>query len=116
MKLAFIGGGNMGGAIIGGLVAKEAKASDIVVVELDATARLKVMGDFGVRAVERPGAELADVELVIFAVKPQQMRDAAKAVAQHFRDPLVLTSAAGIRSDDLARWLGNHPRIVRAMP
>ena len=117
MKLAFIGGGNMARAIIGGLVDKGvARASNIVVIELDAVARLKLISEFGVQAIEKPGAELRGMDIVIFAVKPQQMREAAAAVAPHLTDPLLVTIAAGIRIDDLSRWLGGLERIVRAMP
>jgi pyrroline-5-carboxylate reductase len=117
MRLAFIGGGNMARAIIGGLVTKGvARAANIVVVELDAVARLKLISEFGVQAVEKPGAELRTVDMVIFAVKPQQMREAAATVSPHLGDPLLVTIAAGIRIDDLSRWLGGLERIVRAMP
>ena len=117
MKLAFIGGGNMARAIIGGLLAKGvARAANIVVLEVDAVARLTLISEFGVQAVDKPGGELANVDTIIFAVKPQQMREAAKAVAPHLTDPLIMTIAAGIRIDDLSRWLGGLERIVRAMP
>jgi pyrroline-5-carboxylate reductase len=116
MKIAFIGGGNMARAIIGGLVAKGARASDMVVVEIDAVARLKLVSEFGVEAIEKPGAQLAPMDVVVFAVKPQQMRSAAQAVASHLVDPLLITIAAGIRIESLSRWLGGLERIVRAMP
>jgi pyrroline-5-carboxylate reductase len=117
MKLAFIGGGNMARAIIGGLVSGGvARASSIVVVELDAVARLKLISEFGVQAIEKPGKDLGGADTVVFAVKPQQMREAAAAVAPHLVDPLIVTIAAGIRIDDLSRWLGGLERIVRAMP
>ena len=116
MKLAFIGGGNMARAIIGGLVAKGARGADIVVVEIDPVARLKLVSEFGVSTVEKPGGELARVDIVVFAVKPQHMRAAAQAVASHLVDPLIVTIAAGIRLDDLSRWLGGLERLVRAMP
>jgi len=117
MKLAFIGGGNMGRAIIGGLVSKGvARASSIVVVEVDAVARLKLISEFGVKAIDKPGPEIADADTVIFGVKPQQMREAAQSVANILVDPLIITIAAGIRIDDLSRWLGGLERIVRAMP
>jgi pyrroline-5-carboxylate reductase len=54
--------------------------------------------------------------VVLFAVKPQQMREAAQAAAPHLADPLVVSIAAGIRVADLARWLGGRTRLVRAMP
>jgi len=117
MTIAFIGGGNMARAIIGGLVSKGvAKAAQITVLEVDAVARLKLISEFGVRAIEKAGPELAKMDTVIFAVKPQQMREAARAVAEHLGDPLIITIAAGIRIDDLSRWLGGLERIVRAMP
>lgn len=116
MKLAFIGGGNMARAIVGGLVAQGTRASDIGVVEVDNVARLKLMSDLGVTTHERPDAALAAARTVVFAVKPQQMREAASAAAPFVKDALVITIAAGIRIDALSRWLGGHARIVRAMP
>jgi pyrroline-5-carboxylate reductase len=116
MKIAFMGGGNMARAIIGGLVAKGSRAADFVVVEPDALARLKLVSEFGVAAIEKPGAQLGGVDVVVFAVKPQQMRAAAEAAAAHLTDPLLMTIAAGIRIDDLSRWLGGLERVVRAMP
>ena len=117
MNLAFIGGGNMARAIIGGLVSKgSAKASNITVIEIEAVARLKLISEFGVQAVDKPGPELAKADVVIFAVKPQQMREAAQSVAKLLEDPLIVTIAAGIRIDDLSRWLGGLERIVRVVP
>jgi pyrroline-5-carboxylate reductase len=116
MKIAFIGGGNMARAIIGGLLAKGSRAADIVVVEPEAVQRLKLVSEFGVATIDKPAAQLASADVAIFAVKPQQMRAAAEAAAPHLERSLLLTIAAGIRIDDLSRWLGGLERIVRAMP
>jgi len=116
MELAFIGGGNMARAIIGGLLARGTKASAIGVVEPDAAARARLSSELGVTAIERPDASIASSALAVFAVKPQQMREAARAGAPHLSRSLVLSIAAGIRIDDLSRWLGGHGRVVRAMP
>ena len=116
MKLAFIGGGNMARAIIGGLVAKGARGADIVVVEIDPAARLKLMGDFGVSSVEAPGAELSGADAVVLAVKPQNMREVAQSAAGFLGEALVISIAAGIRLQSLGSWLGGRTRLVRAMP
>ena len=116
MKIAFIGGGNMARAIIGGLVAKRIRASDISVVEIDGAARLRLVAEFGVTSHEAPGPQLANADVLVLAVKPQNLREAALAAAAHLGDPLVVSIAAGIRLADLARWIGGRKRLVRAMP
>lgn len=116
MNITFIGGGNMARAIIGALVSKGARAAEIVVVEIDAIARLKLVAEFGVSTVESPGPELRGVEAVILAVKPQQMREAATRLASLAPDALIVSIAAGIRLESLSRWLGGRKRLVRAMP
>ncbi|MGE5525519.1 MAG: pyrroline-5-carboxylate reductase [Rhodospirillaceae bacterium] len=116
MKLVFIGGGNMASAMIGGLLKQGWPAADIAAVDISAEARDRLSKTTGVRTFGDLAEGLADAECIVFAVKPQQLRDTARAVAPLLNGRLVLTIAAGIRSGDLARWLGGHERIVRAMP
>jgi pyrroline-5-carboxylate reductase len=116
LNIVFIGGGNMGRAIIGGLAAKGIRARDISVVEVDAAARARLATELGVQTFEAPGDELRDADVVVMAVKPQNMRDAARSIARRIGNPLVLSIAAGIRLGDLSRWLEERRRLVRAMP
>ena len=117
MNIAFLGGGNMANALIGGLLAKGAASADeIMVVEPDASARLRLLAEYGVKAVEAPVPDLAHAHAVILAVKPQNMREAAEKLAPVVADPLFITIAAGVRIADLGRWLGGRKRIVRSMP
>jgi pyrroline-5-carboxylate reductase len=121
MATTFIGGGNMATALIGAMRARGAAAADFRVVEPIAEARARL-------AARHPGIALfaecvpeavGGTTLVVLAVKPQQMRDAARALAPYLGGtpaPVVLSIAAGIRVADLARWLGGHGRLVRAMP
>jgi len=114
-QIAFIGGGNMASAIIGGLLKQGRQASDILVVEPFAEARERLARDFGIQAFEAADDRLAPASLVVWAVKPQTFRDAALAVRAHTTQALHLSVAAGIRSDSIAQWTGTE-RVVRCMP
>ncbi len=115
MKLAFIGGGNMAHALIVGLKTQQFAMRDITVVELDANKRLELSQNLGVNA----SAELSsiqDCDVIVLAIKPQQLPALAKTLAPQLRQQLVISIAAGIRLSDLSRWLGNYATIIRAMP
>jgi len=115
MKIAFIGGGNMARAIIIGLQRQSGRAEDITVVELDADKRRALSEEFGVATSDQlPSAAAADV--VVLAIKPQQMRDVAIFLGSLLNHQLVVSIAAGIRCADLIRWLGNYGAVVRVMP
>jgi len=119
MTITFVGGGNMAAALIGGMVARGRAAADFHVVEPVASQRERLAGKFaGVGLFEAAGAAaVAGAQVVVLAVKPQHMREAAAALAPHVRAvPAVLSIAAGIRLADLSRWLGGYTRLVRAMP
>ncbi|HSD42999.1 MAG TPA: pyrroline-5-carboxylate reductase [Burkholderiales bacterium] len=116
MDITFIGGGNMATALIGGLVAKGFAPQSIRVVEVVPEARKRLTDSFGVKCLERPAAATPLGDVVVIAVKPQQMREVARELAPHLRSELVLSIAAGIRLGDIARWLGGHARLARCMP
>ncbi len=115
MNIAFIGGGNMASAIIGGLIKRGLAASQIQVVEPFDEQRAKLKQEFGLQAEATPGAALASAAIVVWAVKPQTFKDAALETRLHTKKALHLSVAAGIRSDSIADWLGCE-RIVRSMP
>lgn len=114
-SIAFIGGGNMASAIIGGLLKQGMPASAILVVEPFDEARAKLKEQFGIAALSAPDATLARVGLVVWAVKPQTFKDAALQTKAFTSEALHLSVAAGIRSDSIAAWLGSE-RIIRCMP
>lgn len=115
MKLTFIGGGNMAIAILGGLLQRGYQGQDILVVEPDTAKRTTLHAQWGVNVAE-PGSPLPSSEVIILAVKPQQMRQVAEALAPQLGTALVVSIAAGIKLETLSRWLGGYDRIVRVMP
>jgi pyrroline-5-carboxylate reductase len=114
-SIAFVGGGNMAGALIGGLLRQGLRPAQIKVVEPLAEARERLATQFQVLAQASSGPWLHGVDLVVWAVKPQSFREAAAQVAPYTSGSLHLSVAAGIRSDSIARWLGTE-RVVRCMP
>jgi pyrroline-5-carboxylate reductase len=116
MRITFVGGGNMASALIGGLLAGRLTPADIRVVDPAQTQRTLLVQRFGVAVFADAAPALAGSDVTVLSVKPQQMREAASALAGHVKDQLVISVAAGIRASDLSRWLGGHTRIVRAMP
>ena len=123
VHITFIGGGNMGRALISGLINNGFEPNQISVVEANATTALKLYEDFGVQgigALEQIAFDFSKNNVVVMAIKPQDFNVVAKGLASKLKHasapgPLILSIAAGIRLKDMSRWL-DHERCVRAMP
>ena len=114
-RIAFIGGGNMASAIIGGLIRQGLPAANIQVVEPFEAARAALKAQHGIDAAPAAAPALADADLIVWAVKPQSFREAAAPVAPLTGRALQLSVMAGIRAADIAAASGSA-RIVRCMP
>lgn len=113
--VAFIGGGNMAQALIGGLLAEGLPATMIRVAE--PVAELRAL--LAVRGVSVFTAAIEAVEgadIVVLAVKPQIIHTVLQALSSHVTNKLVISIAAGVSVATLANGLAGHARIVRAMP
>jgi len=115
LTFGFLGGGNMASALIGGLVARGVPASAIRVVDPFEDARQRLARTLGVQTLSAPDAAFGASDVIVLAVKPQQFRDAVASLAPLLRNNLIISVAAGIRLQDMQRWMGTA-RLVRAMP
>ena len=116
VRIVFVGGGNMAAALIGGLLARGAGPASLAAIDPSESQRAALAGRFGIAVHDRAGAAALDADVVLLAVKPQQMQEAVRAIAPHVRGQLLLSVAAGVRATDLSRWLGDYPRVIRTMP
>ena len=115
LNLACIGGGNMASAILGGLLKQGFDATRITVVDPSADTCARLRNDWGVHALQAANSTLTQADAVLWAVKPQQFKEATLPVAPHTRHALHISVAAGVTTAALANWLGSS-RIVRCMP
>jgi pyrroline-5-carboxylate reductase len=117
-KLAFIGGGNMAAALIGGLVKRGLRGDRVVVADPSEGQLRHLVEQYGVAVAADNASAAAGAEVVMLAVKPQQMRAVALGLAPALvaSRPLVISVAAGIPHAALARWFGPLIAVVRTMP
>jgi pyrroline-5-carboxylate reductase len=117
-KIAFIGGGNMAAALIGGLLKRGVAAKRVAVADPSIAQLERLAKDYAVEITTDNVAAVLGAEVVVLAVKPQHMRAAALALqpALQATAPLVISVAAGIPHAALARWFGPRVPVVRTMP
>ena len=116
MKITFLGGGNMAIALVGGLIQRGFAPHDLSVIEILPEARERLSAQFAINVFGEASAEALTCDVLVLAVKPQQMRAALASLPTGNSKPLIVSIAAGLLVDDLARWMGGYRRIVRAMP
>jgi len=117
VNITFIGGGNMASAIIGGLLKKDYPAAALRVVDTDLAACSRIEQHYvGVKCFNDARKAILSDDVVVLAVKPQQLRDVAQNLPLSANGNLVISIAAGIKLADVSRWLRSHTKLIRAMP
>lgn len=105
----------MAHALMVGLKNQQFNMIDITVIELEANKRLALAQNLGVSVTDDlMQAQACDV--IVLAIKPQQVPALAKKLAPIIKSQLIISIAAGVGLADLSRWLNNYSNIVRAMP
>ena len=117
-RLAFIGGGNMAAALIGGLTKRGLACERVVVADPSQEQLDRLVREYGVKTAADNVSAVKDSEVVILAVKPQLLRGVALNLAPHLAEtpPLLISIAAGIPHAALARWFGPKVPVIRTMP
>ena len=117
MKIAFVGGGNMGEAILAALLEKKrAIPAAVTISDVSQERRDYLSKKYGVTATANNLDAIRGRDVIILAVKPQQFPDVLNGLKGWIGDTqLVLSIAAGVRTHKIVSGLG-HPRVVRSMP
>ena len=116
--VGFIGAGNMARSLAGGLLKNGWGKDQIILSDPEPAQRQAIETVLGVKAFADNSEVAARADLLVLAVKPQILADVTKALASTVqkKKPLVISIAAGVRIEDIDRWLGGGLAIVRAMP
>lgn len=117
-RIAFIGAGNMAGALIGGLIADGVAPGHLIATDSSEEKCSALGAAAGILTLSDNREAVAMADIVVLAVKPQVLRQVALDLADQIQRcaPLVISIAAGIRCESLQRWLGGDVALVRAMP
>lgn len=113
---AFIGGGNMAGSLIGGLISGGCRPDQFRVADPDPQQRERLRGQFGVQVTEHNRTAVSGADVVVLAVKPQAAAEALKGLGSSAPDALYVSVIAGIRESQLKQWLTTEVAMIRAMP
>ena len=117
-KIGFIGGGNMANSLISGLIASGHSAQQIWVADSDQQKLSSLATSMHINTSATNDALIAEVDVVVLAVKPQVIAAVIKESIASFNKAniLLVSIAAGINQQSLSKWLGEDKAIVRCMP
>ena len=117
-KIGFIGGGNMGCCLVGGLIKKGYPKQQLLVADHGMETCQALHQKWDIYTTTNNHDIATKAEILVLAVKPQHLKSVLEEIAPDFQDnTLVLTIAAGITTFQIKRWLGKpHTKIIRAMP
>ena len=117
MKISFIGGGNMGEAMLSAVLAKGLSfREEVTVSDLSQSRREHLEREYGVTATSDNRQAVGRGDIVVLAIKPQNLDEVAAEIKGEFKSPqLVVSIIAGARIDTLCQKLG-YRQVVRVMP
>lgn len=116
--VGFIGAGNMARSLAGGLLKNGWGQTQVILSDPEPSQRDAIESVLGVKTLADNMAVAERADILVLAVKPQILSGVAKTLASTVqrKKPLIISIAAGVRIEDIDRWLGGGLAIVRAMP
>lgn len=117
-RIGFIGCGNMGSSIVGGLIASGfAKNDQIIVSTKTEVSAKKLEDDFKILATLDNNYVAKNSDILILAIKPYMFKDVIGEIKEKLReDQIIISIAAGISIKDMEDLIGNEYKIIRSMP
>jgi len=117
-KIGFIGSGNMAYSLVGGLTSTGVQGSNLWVSDPDPEKTAQMASQFGVNTTQINNELVQSVDIVILAVKPQQLAQVCSEISSSTQqsNPLIISIAAGVLSKDIEIWLKGSVALVRCMP
>lgn len=108
----------MAASLLGGLVNNGWSADAISVADPDENKCRQLVQHWAIHAFSENSVAVTDADVVVLAVKPQQVQPVAREISPQLggREVMILSVAAGVREPDISRWFGGDPAVVRAMP
>ncbi len=119
-KIGFIGAGNMAYSLIGGLTSIGVAGENIWVSDPNAEQTAQLAKQFKLNIAQNNSELVKAVDVVVLAVKPQQLSAVCQEISEHAQAPLFISIAAGVLCQDIEHWLGSQSgkelALVRCMP
>lgn len=117
-KIGFVGCGNMGSSMVGGMIKSGfLNADNIIISTKTEESSKKLQEQFGVTTTLDSNLVARESEIIILAVKPFMYKQVIDEIKSDLtKDKLIITVAAGISIDNMEQWLGNDFKIIRTMP
>lgn len=117
-KIGFVGCGNMGSAMVGGLIKSGFQKKEDIIVSARTQASVDNVKNTLQVAATTDNKEVAkNSDVIVFAVKPNMYKGVVEEVKEELtKDKLIITIAAGISISNMEEWLGSDAKIIRTMP
>lgn len=106
----------MATSLIGGLIANQFPAGNIIASDINAAQLDSLQKQFNIHTQNNNNLAIESADIVILAIKPQVLQAVCRSLTSTVHRPLFISIAAGVRAPDIDRWLGGQQRIIRCMP